>query len=231
MTSEINYINLIRDRHSTRSYERHPLSDADRQQIREAIRTAVPLQDNHSLAWKLADRFPMGCSTMLYAESGDSAEELAEYGYQGEQIVLALQADGWGTCWYYQLRMPGSPCSIAVGKASGTGGMRSAFMSVMTRGESRKTLEKLMPGGIPGDIAPQVRTVLASARLSPSAINRQPWTFEVVSDSSIIIRSDATRFPDLGICLANATVTARQLAGTAAVLQIGPGEYTVSWEA
>lgn len=227
--SQLNYINLIRDRHSTRSYEQHPLEDIDRQQIQEAIATAVPLQGEHLLPWKLADQSPMGCSAVLYAESGASPDELDEYGYQGEQIVLALLAHEWGTCWYYQMRLPGSPCSITVGRVAEGKSLRSTLMSAVARGNVRKPLEKLTPKGIPENSAPQVRTVLASARLAPSAMNRQPWTFEVVSDSSIIIRSDTSRFPDLGICLANAMVTARQLAGNAAVARIEQGVYTVSW--
>ena len=68
-----------------------------------------------------------------------------------------------------------------------------------------------------------------SARLAPSAMNRQTWTFEVTSDTRIVIKGGIGRFPDLGICLANAMVTARQLAGTATVTRLDSGEYGVSW--
>ena len=116
MKKELNYIDLIRSRHSTRDYEQHPLTDADRTQIMEAVASAVPLSSTVHLEWKIADRSPMGCSGLIYAECGTSDKELVEYGYQGEQIVLALLADGWGTCWYAMVRMPGSPCSITVGR-------------------------------------------------------------------------------------------------------------------
>lgn len=229
MAEALNYINLIRDRHSVRNYEQHPLSAEERQEIDRAIATAVPLQRPELLTWKLADRSPMGCSAVLYAESGSSGDELVEYGYEGEQIVLALLAAHWGTCWYYQMRLPGSPCSITVGRAAGSKGARDVLLGMVARGGTRKPLEALVPAGIPEGSAPQVWTVLSSARLAPSAMNWQPWKFEVVSDSRVIISGDTGRFPDLGICLAHAMLTARQLAGKATVTKLEQGRYSVSW--
>lgn len=228
MRKELDHIDLIRSRHSTRDYEQHALTDTDRSQITDAVASAVPLDGHCVFDWKIADRFPMGCSGILYAECGSSDEELANYGYQGQQIVLALLADGWGTCWYAQLRMPGSPCSIAVGR-SARPGLRSAVMGALSRGHTRKTLEQLVPKGIPTDSSPLVRTVVESARLAPSAMNRQFWSFEAVSDTQIVIKGDTGRFPDLGICLANAMVTARQLAGKATVSRLSEGMYAVTW--
>lgn len=228
MKKELNYIDLIRTRHSTRDYEQHTLTDADRAQILEAVVSAVPLSSIVRLEWKIADRSPMGCSGLVYAECGSSADELIEYGYQGQQIVLALLAREWGTCWYAQMRMPGSPCSITVGRPA-TPGLRSAVVGALSRGHTRKTVEQLVPEGIPTDSSPLVRTVLESARLAPSAMNRQSWSFEVTSHTQIVIKGDAGRFPDLGICLANAMVTARQLAGAATVTRLDTGEYSVSW--
>jgi hypothetical protein len=228
MKKGLNYIDLIRTRHSARDYEQHTLTDADRAQIMEAVASAVPLGSTVRLEWKIADRSPMGCSGLVYAECGTSDEELAEYGYQGEQIVLALLAEGWGTCWYAQVRMPGSPCSITVGRPAARG-VRSVVMGALSRGHTRKSLEQLVTGGIPADSSPLVRTVLESARLAPSAINHQPWNFEVTSDTQIVIKGDVGRFPDLGICLANAMVTARQLSGKATVSRLNEGKYSIAW--
>lgn len=122
MEKELNYIDLIRTRHSTRNYEQHTLTETDRAQIMEAVAGTVPLSNTVHLAWKIADRSPMGCSGLVYAECGTPDEELVEYGYQGEQIVLALLAREWGTCWYARVRMPGSPCSITVGRPAAGGG-------------------------------------------------------------------------------------------------------------
>jgi nitroreductase len=228
MEKELNYIDLIRTRHSTRNYEQHTLTDADRAQIMKAVTSAVPLSSTVRLEWKISDRSPMGCSGLVYAECGTSDEELAEYGYQGEQIILALLANGWGTCWYAMVRMPGSPCSITVGRPSAPG-VRSVVMSALSRGHIRKSLEQLVTGGIPEHSSPLVRTVLESARLAPSAMNHQPWNFEVTSDTQIVIKGDTGRFPDIGICLANAMVTARQLAGKATVSRLDEGKYSVAW--
>jgi len=228
MKKELNYIDLIRTRHSTRDYEHHALTDADRAQIMEAVASAVPLSSTVRLEWKIADRSPMGCSGLVYAECDTSDEELVEYGYQGEQIILALLADGWGTCWYAMVRMPGSPCSITVGRPAARR-VRSVVMSALSRGQIRKSLEQLVTGGIPEHSSPLVRTVLESARLAPSAVNRQPWNFEVISDTQIVVKGDTGRFPDIGICLANAMVTARQLAGKATVSRLDEGKYSVAW--
>lgn len=228
MQKKLDYIDLIRTRHSTRDYEQHTLTDADRAQIMEAVASAVPLGSTVHLTWKIADRSPMGCSGLAYAECGTSEEELVEYGYQGEQIVLALLAHGWGTCWYGMVRTPGSPCSITVGRPAARGA-RSVVVGALSRGHMRKSLEQLVTGGIPAHSSPLVRTVLESARLAPSAMNRQSWSFEVTSDTQIVIKGDAGRFPDLGICLANAMVTARQLAGKATVSRLNEGNYSIAW--
>ncbi|MCX6097609.1 MAG: hypothetical protein NTZ77_03895 [Caldiserica bacterium] len=228
MEKELNYIELIRTRHSIRDYEQHTLTDADRAQIMGAVASAVPLDSGIHLDWKIADAAPMGGSGLLYAGCGTSNEELVEYGYRGEQSVLGLTAEGWGTCWYGMAHMPGSPCSIVFGKP-GTPGVRSAMLGALSRGHTRKSLEQLVTGGIPADSSPLVRTVMESARLAPSAINRQSWNFEVVSDTQIVIKGDTGRFPDLGICLANAMVTARQLAGAATVTRLDTGTYSISW--
>ena len=228
MEKELNYIDLIRTRHSTRDYEQHTLTDADRTQIMEAVASTVPLNSTVRLEWKIADRSPMGCSGLVYAECGTSDEELAEYGYQGEQIILALLADGWGTCWYAMVRIPGSPRSITVGRPAARG-VRSVVMGTLSRGHMRKSLEQLVTGGIPEHSSPLVRTVLESARLAPSAMNHQPWNFEVTSDTQIVIKGNVGRFPDIGICLANAMVTARQLAGAATVTRLDTGAYSIAW--
>ncbi|HWQ21231.1 MAG TPA: nitroreductase family protein [Clostridia bacterium] len=228
MEKGLNFISLIRDRHSIRNYSQYALTDADRTQILETVAGAVPLDSGIHLDWRIGDDAPMGASGLLYAECGTSAEELVEYGYRGEQAVLGLTAEGWGTCWYGMAHMPGSPCSILLGKP-GTPGVRTAVLGVLSRGHTRKSLEQLVTSGISAESSPLVRTVLESARLAPSAMNRQTWTFEVASDTRVVIKGGIGRFPDLGICLANAMVTARQLAGSATVTRLDSGEYGVSW--
>lgn len=228
MTTKLDYLTLVRDRHSTRSYEHHPLTDTDREDIAQAISSAVPLNTTDCLDWKLADKSIMGCSAVLYAQSGTATDDFVEYGYQGEQIVLALLARGWGTCWYARFRLPGSPCSITVGRP-GTPGLLSAVIGALSHEHTRKTIEQLVPAGIPAHSSPLVRTVVESARLAPSAMNRQSWNFEVTSDTQIVVKGDADRFPDLGICLANAMVAARQLTGSATVTRLDSGTYRISW--
>lgn len=229
MKKDLNFISLIRDRHSIRNYAQYTLTDTDRAQILKTVAGAVPLDGGIHLDWKIVDSAPMGSSGLLYAECGTSGEELVEYGYRGEQSVLSLLAEGWGTCWYGMAHMPGSPCSVVFGKP-GTSGVRSAVLGVLSRGHTRKSLEQLVTGGIPVDSSPLVRTVLESARLAPSAVNHQPWSFEAISDTQIAIKGDAaSHFPDLGICLANAMVTARQLAGAVTVTRLDTGVYSISW--
>ena len=228
MQKELDYIDLIRTRHSIRDYEQHTLTEADRTQIMEAVASTVPLDSTVRLRWKIADRSPMGCSGLVYAECGTSTDELVEYGYQGQQIVLALLARDWGTCWYGQVRLPSSPCSITVGRPA-TSGLRSAVTEALSRGRTRKTIEQLVPNGIPEDSPALLRTVLESARLAPSAMNRQSWSFRVDSACQILVQGNTGRFPDLGICLANAMVTARQLAGKATVSRLNEGKYSIAW--
>ncbi len=101
-------------------------------------------------------------------------------------------------------------------------------MGALSRGHTRRTLEQLVPKGIPTDSSPLGAPLWS---LPPRPFCHEPpiWSFEAVSDTQVVIKGDTGRFPDLGICLANAMVTARQLAGKATVSRLSEGTYGVTW--
>ena len=103
----------------------------------------------------------------------------AQAGYVGEQLVLWLASQGYGTCWIgipintrrlltYNPLPPGEKYIIlmAVGKPAGD----TPLLRDM-RGYKRKALETM----VTGEIRPEWMPVLEAARIAPSTSNGQPW--------------------------------------------------------
>lgn len=111
-------------------------------------------------------------------------------GYAGEAFVLEATALGLGTCWVSGFFRPG-PAAARVPLNSGerilavtpvgfaVDGLTfvERSMKAIVKAERRKTLEELTLSGGFGE--PWQRAAVESARLAPSAVNRQPWRFRL----------------------------------------------------
>ncbi|MEE8469926.1 MAG: nitroreductase family protein [Dehalococcoidia bacterium] len=133
-----------------------------------------------------------------------------EIGYLGEGIILEATAMGLATCWVGGFFRPKVAAS-----AVGTGGSERVFavtpvghalagfsaqeriMTGFGRSHRRKPLAELVTGLKEEDFPPWVKAALEAARLAPSAINRQPWRFQVTPES-ITVAVDNRRL-DFGI--------------------------------
>lgn len=119
-----------------------------------------------------------------------------ETGYTGEGIVLEATALGLDTCWVGGFFRPD-----VAGRLAGTGenervlavtpvgyrvrdaGFEERAMAGFGSHSGREPLEKMLTG-LPESQWPEwVRPALGAARLAPSAVNRQPWGFEVAPDA------------------------------------------------
>ncbi len=127
----------------------------------------------------------------------------AEVGYVGEGVVLEATALGLGTCWVGGLFDEGTARSLEdlgpgervfavspVGYPARHKGVQERFMSAVARSRTRKPLETLAPGI--GGWPPWAARGVAAARLAPSALNRQPWRFEL-SGGAVVLRVDHPR--------------------------------------
>lgn len=147
-------------------------------------------------------------------------------GYIGEAIVLEATARSLDTCWiggFFDPKKAGSlvelahgervvaasPLGTAVAQATST----ERTMSGMAGSHNRKPPEVIAPDGTAGWPAWAIGA-LETARLAPSAVNRQPWRFRwdddalVVSVNSRLESPKVTKRLDCGIAMLHVEIAA-----------------------
>ncbi len=115
-----------------------------------------------------------------------------EVGYTGEGIVLEAAAQGLDTCWvggFFSRARVSALLEIGehervlavspVGYARRSGSLEERVMAGLGRHHRRLALAKLITRSDQPDLPEWIRISLEAARLAPSAVNRQPWNFEV----------------------------------------------------
>ncbi|MBE0427501.1 MAG: nitroreductase family protein [Nitrospirae bacterium] len=124
-------------------------------------------------------------------------------GYTGEGIILEATALNLGTCWVgasfnpavasssVQLRknekvLAVTPVGYAVEKVS----FEEKIMTGFGRTHKRKSLFELVKGLEESKWPEWIKTALEAARIAPSAVNRQPWRFNIEPGSITISVDD-----------------------------------------
>lgn len=113
-------------------------------------------------------------------------------GYLGEGIVLEATNRGLSTCWvggFFRPEVVAEHIQVSPGEKVlavtpvGYTGQDYTFeeklMSGMAKSKNRKELSELTEGLAPGSWPAWAEQALKAARLAPSAVNRQPWRFQV----------------------------------------------------
>ncbi|MDR0840325.1 MAG: nitroreductase family protein [Christensenellaceae bacterium] len=133
--------------------------------------------------------------------ASDTADQHS-IGYLGEAFILEVTALGLGTCWVGGTY---SKAEAARQIALEDGERIVAVTPLGVRAESyvgrpRKSLSDLT--GLTQqqllDLPEWQQSALSSARIAPSAVNRQPWRF-VVGENSITIRQSERNFGYAGV--------------------------------
>ncbi|HXZ94773.1 MAG TPA: nitroreductase family protein, partial [Dehalococcoidia bacterium] len=150
-----------------------------------------------------------------------------EVGYTGEGIILEATALGLNTCWVGGFFRPEIAASLAkvsqkervlavtpVGYAQKSKSWEEKLMTGFGRSHKRLALSELVRG-LPREKWPDwVNVSLEAARLAPSAVNRQPWGFDVQDDGiTVFIRTKGVGFGiskrfDCGIAMLHLEVAA-----------------------
>ena len=160
---------------------------------------------------------------------GDMDEPFVQekVGYTGEAIILEATALGLNTCWVAGFFRPEIVTSLIevtekeqvlaitpVGYAREQESWEEKLMSRFGRSHNRLPLSKLVRG-LPKEQWPNwVSVSLEAARLAPSAVNRQPWGFNVNDDNiTVFIRTSGPEFNvskrlDCGIAMLHLEVAA-----------------------
>lgn len=141
-------------------------------------------------------------------------------GYMGEAIILEATSLGLNTCWVggffrpevvaevIKLQNTEKVLAVApVGYADKKYTLEEKILTGLASGHKRKPLTELC-SGLPREKWPAwVECGLEAARLAPSAVNRQPWRFQIEANSvtiSVDSEKDTYNIPkrlDCGIAM------------------------------
>ena len=148
-------------------------------------------------------------------------------GYTGEGVILEATALGLNTCWVAGFFRPEAVSSLIevennervlavtpVGYARKFESWEEKLMTGFGRTHNRLSLSKLVSGLLMEKWPSWVNASLEAARLAPSAVNRQPWGFNVEDDGiRIVVRTGLPEFSiskrlDCGIAMLHLEVAA-----------------------
>lgn len=199
------FIEIAKRRHSTRKYTDYTLTEEDKKSISHLLRSLSSLDKKIALNWVISEDIKKA-SAFIYSAVKQVPDELVCYGFQGEEIVIGLTRMGFDTCWQASTA-DGYPARILLGKASG----EKAFSEIFVK-KGRRPLDSFVQGK--ENLTPVLKEVLEPAILAPSALNKQPWKFEIRPDERLLISVDNPKgadlkYVELGIVLYHALAAAR----------------------
>ena len=148
-------------------------------------------------------------------------------GYTGEAIVLEAASLGLATCWvggFFNAKKvcqlvdlsPGervyavSPIGYALGRAS----LSERVMAAIAGAHHRKQVADIAPGAAREEWPAWAVAAVETARLAPSALNRQPWRFRFEDGGLVLAKDSAFETPkvakrlDIGIAMLHAEIAA-----------------------
>jgi len=159
-------------------------------------------------------------------EGSDTCDQ--HVGYVGEAAVLQATALGLDTCWvggFFSAARTRQLVELApgervlavspVGHAVGDVAFSERGMRRMAGSHARKTVVEIAPGSTEGGWPDWAVAAVETARLAPSAVNRQPWRFRFDAGALVIARDNGLETPrvtkrlDCGIAMLHAELGAR----------------------
>jgi nitroreductase len=131
-------------------------------------------------------------------------------GYVGEAVVLEATSLGLSTCWVGGFLRKGMIEKLVnadsneevfgltpIGYAKERTSFKESIMTGFGWTHRRKPLSNLVAGLPEKDWPDWTRGILEAARLAPSAMNRQPWEFNIGMDSIIISTNETGHYFNL----------------------------------
>jgi nitroreductase len=149
-------------------------------------------------------------------------------GYTGEAAILQAATLGIDTCWiggFFSAKRTGALVELAdgervfavspVGHAMPELSFTERAMRGMAGAHHRRRIEDIAPRCCDGGWPEWAVAAVETARLAPSAVNRQPWRFRFDAGALVIARDSAAETPrvtkrlDCGIAMLHAELGAR----------------------
>lgn len=157
-------------------------------------------------------------------ERGDFSHQHA--GYTGEAVVLEAARNGLDTCWVGGFFDPARVAKLVglgtgeralavspLGHGTINAGLVERAMRGMAGAHRRRTVAQIAPSAN-HDWPDWAIAAVETARLAPSALNRQPWRFRLEDDALVVAKDSALETPkvtkrlDCGIAMLHAELGA-----------------------
>jgi len=163
---------------------------------------------------------------------GDERSSTCQWhvGYVGEAAILEATALGLDTCWvggFFNAARTSKLVALGpgervlaispVGFATNALGFAEKGMRLAASSHGRMTVAEIAPDTTSGAWPDWAVAAVETARLAPSAVNRQPWRFRLDAGDLVIARDNAREMPkvakrlDCGIAMLHAELGARAL--------------------
>jgi len=226
-------LNLIKIRHSVRNFESYTLSHQEIKKITAYIKDLPMLDSKIQITWKIKHSSPLGSGKIYTEIPKQTSENLVEYGFQGENIVLFLTSLDFGTCWMAVGRATErlAPAVIVFGK-QGSKNLYSHISRFVISSNKRKSLTLLLEK-TQCQPTPEQENILETMRAAPSAVNRQPWLFEIQNENKIIVKKTAGHaqwsWINLGICLCHGYLMAKEIFEKVQVIRCEQEIYSIEY--
>jgi hypothetical protein len=150
-----------------------------------------------------------GTTTFIaFVGNMDSPSVQEKVGYTGEGIILEATALGLNTCWVAGFFKPESVSSVIgintnerilavtpVGYSVMFESFEEKILTGFIRSHRRLSVSRLIRSTGRDDFPEWISTSIQAARLAPSAINRQPWGFDIEDNSvTLYVRTIGPEF-------------------------------------
>ncbi|MFO7881936.1 MAG: nitroreductase family protein [Kosmotogaceae bacterium] len=223
METEITLQDLLK-RKSVRSYKDIALTQGNI----DAIKSLFGSIHNISvkLDWKISTDSPVGAGSIYAKVEDKDNDNLVDYGFQGQQILMLLFVNDYGTCWMAKSPEKNVPAVITFGVPKDKSSLKSSIFRYISQGDDRKPLDKLYEKNVE-DLNENQKKLLETIRWSPSSLNKQPWKFKFTEEGKkLILKSNSPI--NLGIALSNAYMAALSIFGKAKVEKVEDNVYALT---
>lgn len=213
MSNQTHIMDIIRARHSVRSYRDEPIDSetlaALRQIAGECARQSgldIQIVTGNPEVFQLVARagFVRGADAHIaFVTDGRMQDEAV--GYWGQRLVLAAQEMGLNTCWVAFIARKKSHARVPVGKTLRIG---IAIGYGQTQGSPRSTKTVAQLGTVECDETPEwFALAMEAAQLAPTAMNNQHFRITLRADGRTVsaqaTKNGAWDAVDLGIVKRN----------------------------
>lgn len=220
MDNEITLQDLLK-RKTVRAYKDIALTQGNIDSIKSLLGSISIISTR--LNWKISTDSPKGSGCIFAQIEDKNNDNLVEYGFQGQQILMLLFVNDYGTCWMARSPEKNVPAIIVFGLPKDKANLKSRIFRYISQGDNRKPLDDLYEKNVE-ELNENQKKLLEAIRWSPSSLNKQPWRFKFTENGkTLILKSNSPL--NLGIALSNAYIAALNIYGKAKIRKVQDGEY------